>query len=371
MKPTLLVHIDYGSQGSAGLYIERLLRAPCPIKDVVAFVHRGYTGESAGAEVHRVFGRHTSVFPRGPLQSIYKWLDLYWCFFSIWIQLRRKSKTYRIVSVVSLFQSFRAYGWLFQRLRTFGQLIVIVHDAVEHRHRYPWFVMSPRENLLRHADRLVTHSHDAIRHLEVYRKDISVMPFPPMRPFPIENCSAGHAGQIKFLFVGHIKPEKGLERLIRVWRGLPETVLRRCSLTIAGSLPSGHSIDFTRLEKTSLETGFLEEDRFLQLIDEADCLIFPYVGGTSSGVYSISCSMGKASVVSSLPVFSGSPFYPASIPFDDDQELATVIVRIVQRPEILAEKQRQTQAIWGRVDSDFDAFFERSNPFIPAEMADV
>jgi glycosyltransferase involved in cell wall biosynthesis len=197
------------------------------------------------------------------------------------------------------------------------------------------------------------------------------MPFPPMRPFPIASFAAAHSGHVRFLFVGHIKPEKGLERLIRVWRGLPEAVLLHCSLTIAGSIPSSDSTDFTGLRNTYIETGFLQEDRFLQLIEEAECLIFPYVGGTSSGVYSISCSMGKPSVVSSLPVFSESPFYPASIPFDDEAELAACIARIVKHPEILAEKRHQMRTIWHRVDCDFDLFFESDNPFVRAGMRGV
>jgi len=181
--------------------------------------------------------------------------------------------------------------------------------------------------------------------------------------------SAVRSGHVRFLFVGHIKPEKGLERLIGVWRELPDSVLVNCSLTIAGSIPSGDSTDFTGLKNAHIETGFLAEDRFLQLIEEADCLIFPYVGGTSSGVYSISCSMGKPSVVSSLPVFSESPFYPASIPFDDDEELTVRLVQIVQHPEVLAEKRRQMEAIWSRVDADFDVFFQRTNPFARGETA--
>jgi glycosyltransferase involved in cell wall biosynthesis len=269
--------------------------------------------------------------------------------------------------VVSIFQSFRAYEWLFQRLRTLGELVVIVHDAVEHKHSYPGFVMSPRAKVLRHAHRLITHSHDGIRHLERYGKAVSIIPFPPMRPSPFSIRPPRQSGRIGFLFIGHIKPEKGLARLLRVWKKLPKSTLLKCNLKIAGSLSDGETPDFAGLENASFETGFLAEDRFLTVLGEADCLIFPYVGGTSSGVYSISCSLGKPSIVSSLPVFSESPFYPASFSFDDDEGLAACISQIVLQPELLREREREMSAIWRRVESEFDLFFERSNPFFSVD----
>jgi glycosyltransferase involved in cell wall biosynthesis len=367
MKPTLLVHIDYGSQGSAGLYIERLLKAPTSFDEVEAFVHHDYAGDGGAAAVHRIFGRRSANMKLRALQGLYKWIDLYSCFFSIWMQLRRRSRSRRMVVVISLFQSFRAYEWLFRRLRPLGKLVVIVHDAVEHAHSYPALVMSPREDILAHAHKLIAHSDDAKRKLERYGRPVSVMPFPPMKPDSRGEKGRSGVGLVRFLFIGHIKAEKGVDRLVKVWRSLPESVVQRCSLTIAGSLSSDVPPDFDGLRNATIRVGFLGDEEFVGLIEAADCLLFPYIGGTNSGVYSISCSMAKPSIVSSLPVFSESPFYPASLSFDSDDELAERISAVVERPSDLVGMSEAMHAIWRRTDADFDAFFERNDPFMAGE----
>lgn len=367
MKPSLLVHIDYGSQGSAGLYIERLLKVPTNFDEVVAFVHSGYAGDAGTAKVYRLFGRLSLLIGPRALQSLYKWLDLYLCFLRIWISLRRRSRGRRMVVVVSLFQSFRAYKWLFRRLQPLGELVVIVHDAVEHAQSYPAVVMSPRLDILAYAHRLVAHSNDAKRSLERYGLPVSVMPFPPMKPVSSGRQRRLIGDRLRFLFIGHIKPEKGVDRLVRVWRSLPESVLQRCALTIAGSLSAEALPDFGGLKNANIMIGFLGEEEFVGIIEDADCLVFPYTGGTNSGVYSISCSMAKPSIVSSLPVFSESPFYPASLSFDGDDGLTKRILEVVEQPSYLVEMSEAMHAIWRKADADFDAFFEYNDPFTPLE----
>jgi glycosyltransferase involved in cell wall biosynthesis len=357
MKPVLVIHIDYGSAGSAGLYIEKILLATEGKTAVEAFLHHDFVGKRGGARVHRLFGMFSSKLAGTIFEGLGKVIELHFLFWLIPIIARIRSTRYRVVVVASFFQSFRAYAGLFRRLGRCAEVNVIVHDAVELSHQYPSIIMASRERILSYADCLLVHSQDSIEKLAYLDKRMVVIPFPPMKPdqpLPILKPSLS---KLKFLFIGHIRPEKGLKTLLEAWRVLPDNVTDHVSLTVAGAISDGSSYDVFGLVNAELVLGFVDDELFCDLISKADFLVFPYTGGTNSGVYSIASALGKPSLTSRIPLFTQSPYFIEDLAFDTEKQLVRIITSLVFKRDQVMKFTKLAEVRASDVDNNFTKFF--------------
>jgi glycosyltransferase involved in cell wall biosynthesis len=317
--------------------------------------------------VTRLFARFADRISNKTLNSLYRLIDLYLCLLWLAVKIRWDARTRRVYVVVSLFQAFNAYEAFFRLIRSRCHLSVIVHDAVELKHSYPSFIMSDRDRMLGCAHRLLVHNKYSVEVMQRLGKPIDMFPFPPMRPVVPGMPTGARTERRHFVFVGHLRPEKGVGTLVDCWRRLPNDVRCKGWLTIAGSPAGDTGLDFSELPDSTVLLGFVEEPAFVKLILEADYMVFPYRGGTNSGVYSVASSLGRPSITSRIPVFVQSEFYDESLSFESEPGLTRLIGALIEDDNALKVHQDRVQSIVGHANENFERFFtERSQFFTPA-----
>lgn len=326
MNPVKFIHIDYGTKGNAGLYLLQILRAYSGPIPVDAYVHSEFPRQLAHGRVIRIFDHLSRFIPWKFAQQAYKCLDLYVCFAWLAIVIRLRGRKQRLFVFVQFFQSFHAYEWLFRQINRHCTLIVTVHDAVELSHNYPALLMSPRDDIVKHAHILIVHGAESVQKLSYLSKPTFQMPFPLMMDEKGSIASADKAaGIVRFLFIGHIRIEKGIDDLVNVWRNLPEEILKCASLTIAGTYNTNLNIDFSALKNCRLIFDYLDENQFVELISDCHYVVMPYRGGTNSGVLSVATALNRPCITSRIPLFSNSPFFEEQLSFFDLTEFSKLL----------------------------------------------
>lgn len=329
MRPRKLIYIDYASKGNSGAYSIETLK-PCTV-NATAFLHFKCPDlPFYHIKVFRIFSALNSFFVPRILNNLYKCIDLYFSFFIIYLwSIQQKSK-YDLVFWVQFHQSFHAYKWLFKKLSTFGKLVVTVHDAVELKHNYPSIVMSKRDDILKYSNLLVVHNSDSVNKLSYLNIPFLRMPFPLLE----HNCRSRTAKDnsiVKFLFIGHVRQEKGLDTLIAAWRDLPSDALDRACLTIAGTGANQSGINFSQILSCKVYSEYLSDEKFSHFISDAHYVVLPYRGGTNSGVMSEASALEVPCITTNLPVFTESPFYLENLNVKDTAFLSEFLLSTIEK----------------------------------------
>lgn len=252
MLSSKIIHIDYGSSGTAGLYLAQILKAYSGPIPVAAYVHSNFPKINTCGEIFRVFDRLSKYISGDKPKKILKAIDLYINFVYLIISLRHSSGKYKLYVFVQFFQSFHAYKFLFRRIRKHCTLVVTVHDAIELKHNYPSLIMSSRDEIINLAHYLVVHNADSASKLIYLGKPIFRIPFPLMTDDDADSIQNPEVGKVRFLFIGHIRPEKGIDDLISAWKKLPSNILDRACLTVAGTYNSSLKINLEGLDRKSV-----------------------------------------------------------------------------------------------------------------------
>ena len=113
----------------------------------------------------------------------------------------------------------------------------------------------------------------------------------------------------KFLFIGVMREEKGVQILVDAWKKLGNNF--NGELVIAGFKPQNVQIDFSKLndfKNFKLIMKSLSDNEYSNLIKETDYAIFPYLKVGNSGVLSTVVSLNKVPITTKLKVFVDSEF---------------------------------------------------------------
>lgn len=104
------------------------------------------------------------------------------------------------------------------------------------------------------------------------------------------------------LFLGYLRPYKGLNDLIRAFRQVDEP---DCALVIAGSPFDDRAVDQLRAEsegdeRIHLRPGFVPDDDIQVYMNAADAVVFPYQAILTSGAVVLAMSFARACVAPRL-----------------------------------------------------------------------
>lgn len=330
MKPARIIHIDYGSKGNAGLYLVQMLKAYSGPIPVDAYAHSEFPRVDTHGRVIRLLDNFSRFIPWNAAKQALKCVDLYMCFAWIAFLLRRQARKQKLFVFVQFFQSFHAYEWFFRRIARYCTLIVTVHDAVELNHSYPAFIMSARDEIIKHAHFIIVHGAESVQRLQYLAKPIYEIPFPLfLSEANTEDRSDAASDLVCFLFIGHIRAEKGVDVLVDAWRRLPNEILNRASLIIAGTYNKSLNIDFSGLENCSLVFEYLDDNRFVELIRSCHYVLMPYLGGTNSGVLSIATALNRPCITTQIPLFTSSSFFEQRLSIVSPADLDKLLIRVV------------------------------------------
>jgi glycosyltransferase involved in cell wall biosynthesis len=231
--------------------------------------------------------------------------------------------------------------------RSSTRLIYVAHDAVPHPGDYMrmWQTWS-QSRLIRRADTVVTLSSAvADRLLAIFARALPDLRA-RLRVIPIETVFSSARGldmkprsrEVRFLFLGRLLEYKGL--------GLLHEALGRLdnrpdwSLTVAGSGPlEGFCAEtFGRHPRCRVDLGWIDNERFIALLDEHDVLLCPYTEASQSGVIPEAIERGLAVVVTpveGLPEQVGFGRFGLVADRTDVAAFASAMARILNQPVLL------------------------------------
>ena len=359
----LIIYIDYASEGNSGFYSARILESYNREVPLVAYLHNRYSYGVNNRKVFKIFDCFSRFIKFRTGKLVIKYFDIYICFSIILILLKIKSINNKLIIILNFHQSFHAYKFFSRLVGKFAKVFIVVHDAVELQHKYPKQIMSDRDEVLKSADALLVHGNDSINKLKYLSKKIYKIPFPiKIDKNSIFNQKA-FGSKIKFLFIGHIRPEKGLDILLKAWKSLSADYLSLAKLQIAGTNNSREPYDFRNIENCETLIRYLDDEDFIKLILECDYVVMPYTGGTNSGILSVAASLNRPCITSNIPVFLESIFSIPELTFTQENSLANCIEsaitnHAVRYNDIRRNLETKCNHYNIKYDNDMNLFFE-------------
>ncbi len=263
-------------------------------------------------------------------------------------------------------------------MKPFALIVLTVHDPVAHTgrdqaaaRRTAWI----HAYIRRRSDLIVVHNDYCARHFGQHRRYPAQVPQqkvvvsehgvilePPMI------SETAHAG-IKLYFFGRMESYKGVEVALR----MAEILHRRnldFQLRIAGRGPELDRLQsrFKALPQVEVFNGFVPPRQIIDSIQEADCVILPYLNATQSGVLAAAFAGRRCVIASEVGGLADVVEHMRNgilVPPADPQALADAVLRLAADPDLRArlrqgaERTATTRLNWDRISKDlFDAFRE-------------
>jgi len=260
-------------------------------------------------------------------------------------------------------------------LRRSAMIVLTVHDPVPHEgrdqvaaQRTPWM----RNYLRRTADVIVVHGAHCGRLMRnslgtsaqrVVESEVGLILEPPdLLPPP--------AAPLKLYFFGRMEAYKGVEVLLRMAESLHADGLP-FELSIAGHGPELDRLQarFERLPEVRIHNGFVPPLQVMASIQEADCVLLPYLSATQSAVLAAAFA-GRRYVIASrtggIPDVVEHGHNGLLVPPGDPQALADAVRKIAHDPVLRvrlcegAEATATGKLDWNRIAGDLVKVFEQT-----------
>ncbi len=201
--------------------------------------------------------------------------------------------------------------------RMFGiKLVYTVHNLAQHERRYPLLNALANRLVFRLAGAI--HVHDVAARQEVarrygHRSAIYVAPHGHYATWYANTVSREEArrrlglasDEFVYLFMGLIRPYKGLETLIAAFAAMPDENMR---LVIAGHIAEPDYLDSLveqagRDPRILLRPGYVPDDEVQVFCNAADVSVLPYRDVTTSGAAWLAFSFSLPIVAPNRPPF--------------------------------------------------------------------
>lgn len=360
--------IDSATSGIAGAYIDRIYQG---IENNAA-VEVGVSHYFPFNYGKRIFYKYSEL----TAQTIYNlgWARLYVRFAELLVSVARLLIYVQMarISVVCYALSsnlWLEYCFLWAIKRTSrAKVYVICHDVVP--------FVSPgedyndkirkRRKFYSLADRLIVHNENSVKDLVsvfgVAAEKIARVPFPiyDLTGMGLREVDVlGPSSNKRFLFIGHLRAEKGIDVLLEAWRKFTEE-RSDVELIVAGNIPSGCHYDFAALSDRKVRAmgRYLSDDEYFNLIRESDCVVLPYLRGTNSAVVSTVLSFRKNLIVSDIEMFRNNPLIPSQS-FFRCSNIESLVERLIYFRDLGNDAQLLLDADTDRRFRTYESLFNR------------
>jgi glycosyltransferase involved in cell wall biosynthesis len=231
--------------------------------------------------------------------------------------------------------------WL---LRKFRPVLLTVHDSVPFNgHRMPFFQRFAADWPIKLAQRVIVHSKAAKQELVrrgIAAEKIAVVPHGPLplKTAPAKKTGAQKAGERDarwtFAMFGYLKPYKGIDLVIEAAGLLRDAFRGRARFVIAGSAQMdiaplrARIVELGIADMVELRVGYLSNEALAGLLDDADCILFPYRQIDASGAYYMAKPLGKWIIASAVGVFADDVVHGQTgtlVPPSDSHALAQAL----------------------------------------------
>ncbi|MGI8785231.1 MAG: glycosyltransferase [Acidobacteriota bacterium] len=330
----VLLLVDSATSGVAGAYVDAIYRRlahPDGVEVAVSYYFPFGYGK-------RIFFRYSELaaqrlYPLGRARLYVRFAELLVSFTRLftWVVVSRvRVVCYALSS--NLWVEY-AFLWLLKCV-TGVKVHLICHDVVP--------FVAPGEDLagmIRRRRQFYVLAHRLIVHNDNSLDDLcAVFGISPDKvsrfPFPIYDCQRmgfrevdvlGETEKHRFLFIGHLRQEKGIGVLLEAWSRFRQ-LRHDAELIIGGNIPPGCEYDLKSVSDRGIRflARYLSDEEYFNLIRQSDCVVLPYVRGTNSAVVSTVLSARKNLIVSDIPMFRSNPLIPLESFFacNDSERLA-------------------------------------------------
>lgn len=253
-----------------------------------------------------------------------------------------------------------------------NNIVWTVHELEFYETRYPILDRLVVRALMKLARTLVVHSRyslDTVRRRYAYKRQITLLPHPSFigcYPNEIQKCAARielglSAEATVYLFLGHIKPYKGVEELIQAFRSIEDRGIR---LVIAGKPLDTQTADRLHAmargdSRITTAVDYLPDEQLQVYLNAADVLVYPFRQMHTSGSVLLGMSFARPVIVPVMASLPEDVDKNAGIFFDPNDPLAL-------RGALLACRNKDLAAMGRRARQSLE---DRTWPVFGAEHA--
>jgi len=318
MKKVQCVHIYHGTQGNGGLYLDEIIKA-LEEQGISQEVYVSYYFPFNYGK--KYFFKYTDLLggmKKGLFRLFLRYFELIFglCRTFISLLLRRPSIiNYSVISNVYFPEKIFiiALKWF-----TNSKIVFTCHDVIPFSETQSniEFLVRRKKSFIRKADYYIVHTlqsrDELIKYYGIISHKIFFYRFPIMdlERLPFIKKGNKNSKNLDFLFIGHLRKEKGLDFLLEAWklyfvRYKPYGI----KLFIAGNAPKGKTWDRINLAKYNifLCDKYLTDQEYYDLVISANYVVLPYIRGTNSGVISTVLSLGANVLCSDIQMFKQNP----------------------------------------------------------------
>lgn len=314
MSKNLIFHVYFGTQGSAGLYLDEIYKSLEELNIKQSIFVSYYYPFNYG---NKIFFKYTDLIrgkKKSSLRLSLRYIELIFGLFITFVQILKQRP---VVVNYSLISSFLP-EYLFLRsikLFTKSKIIITCHDVYPFHNNFmnKTKEIKRRQMIFDFTDYLLVHNQNSVDDLNKYFTidsfKILTHFFPIMDLNKIcKNISKPTYPKCDFLFIGHLRAEKGINILLEAWEKFHSKYPDKY-LSIAGNLPVGSAIDIHKYINMNVQFNikYLTDEEYIQYILSSNCVILPYITGTNSGIVSTVLSLNKNVITSDIPMFKNNP----------------------------------------------------------------
>lgn len=358
-----IFHIYCNTAGNSGLYMQEIYEAlKCRYSQII-FVNYYYP--FTDKDIKRIFFKFTEIDENNKFNKYFN------AFFRKVIRITELVIGYtktlifinkykpRIINLSLTNMPFTIeYLWLIRRVSPNSKIIITCHDVLP----YKSTSYINYDKIYNTSDYLLVHNKTSKEILlNSFNQDENKV---LKHEFPLMDLSKIKSNENvvnytdknikKFLFIGYMREEKGVDVLIKAWEQIGDR--NDCKLTIAGFKPQDVKLDFSKIDSfknVELVIKKLSDKEYINIVQDTDYVIFPYKQVGNSGVLSTIVSLNKIPIVSNLEVFIKNRFTEKEYTFksentNDLTELLRQIINdnnmdISSKKKILKKKVKQSK----------------------------
>lgn len=337
-----VIHVYWATAGNAGLYLDEIYKVLQDNKyKQQAFVNY-YFPFPYGEKMFFRFTENGFTNFRNRFRLFVRFLELLYSLQKVFIYIlwnRPKLVNFSLISSLWPVAFFLKCVHKIKGVR----LVLTCHDVMPFQSRGNMNTSLNRmRQMFSYADYILVHTPSSIVDLTSFwgiNKEVIVKHL-----FPILDLSRmpGFKPQsvrktVDFLFIGYIRKEKGVDLLLEAWK-IANQSIKEANLVVAGALPDWNHIDVSGYSDLNVkfELGFVDDVRYVELVQSAWFVVLPYIKGTNSGVVSTVLSLGTNIITSDITMFLENNLLNKEMMFKsgDCNSLANILVREYHRKEI-------------------------------------
>jgi glycosyltransferase involved in cell wall biosynthesis len=322
-----IFHIYGGTGGSAGLYMDEIYQALNQRFNQKCFVNFYYPfnyGERIYYRLTELQGaNYLKKTPK--LRLVVRMFELTFALTYIFMKLLIHKPSIINYSLTGNFKVELIFLKLIRKL-TATNICITLHDVVPFSTEYSNLSsdISNKQKFIDVAQYILVHNDNSIKDIfNTYSVDEGKLikhSFPIMdarKIYTLGGKTRGANSPLKFVFVGHMRKEKGVDLLLQAWSSFNGKG-SGSELTIAGNVPDFMKDlkDLSNIKDVEFISKFLTDSEYFKLIEGADFLILPYRRGTNSGIPSTALSLGTLVLCSDIPMFENNTLIPRECFFE-------------------------------------------------------